>query len=847
MSASHYPLVDGSELLVIPHNESASYFIQQTQQNNWLIDSIKKIEPKKETQNTEQLFEISDEPPEEFKLLNLNEENLLSVYYDNQKIAEVMASFNNESIKFNNVETLVDHIPAAKDKKALTEALSHQIKVGLWAHCEKEPSDSACKIQNKPAFVLLDRSQYKAVILLNKRFIKSSKAKTLNYLGPSSTNSSMISSLNLNTSHSKDSQYANLYFDPIVAYKNNYLKAEGYVERESSDGEITQQTHFDEINLNRVTDSMHYTAGAFQTEGGLFTGNESILGVGIKDDPKTAKNFEELLGTPLEVYLTMPGTVKIYKGPRLLNETYLNAGRHVIDTESFPGGVYDVTIEITSDTGQVTTETQLFSKSSEVLPIGVSSYQFAFGFLAKPDNTVTTPGLFEQYVKTPYLELKQGRAFSATLGITNQLSATDQHALISSSLFLKRKSMDYAIGVLASTDKEYGFSLDGLYSLDTFNLRFGARKILNSKNNESSETVVYDPITQSTSNLYANASYSANRWQFNVSAVQNDSSSKLTQFSGKISYQLWRKTTSDAKLTLNMTDSNKEKLVFLGFDWRWRPKNSNIQHSASLGYQRLQPNTNNQTGSNAAFGSQWKKTWDRQHKLEFSGNVNKQPDNLSYRGNTRFETNQILGSISAQHITQNSQQAAQTNYTSSFSSAIIATPDKWEMAYSKSYKSAIIIHVTGPKGVLFDVSANKTPLGVITSHSDKTFFLNANEAYKLTITPKDNSDYVLSKIPTPITVYRGNVYTLNLSAEKATTLIAKIVDQQGNPIPFATVENASEPSFTGEAGYTTVIVTSSTHTLKLIKDEKQCTVTLPKINPEKEFLFKDELVCRESK
>ncbi|EDJ0415016.1 hypothetical protein I5X18_002900 [Salmonella enterica] len=88
--------------------------------------------------------------------------------------------------------------------------------------------------------------------------------------------------------------------------------------------------------------------------------------------------------TPLTVMLTQPARVDIYQGKQLLGSTYLMAGIHDIDTNSFPAGSYPVLLKIFQNGKLARQESQFFENSGRNQPAAGRTQWF---FQAGNENT----------------------------------------------------------------------------------------------------------------------------------------------------------------------------------------------------------------------------------------------------------------------------------------------------------------------------------------------------------------------------------------------------------------------------------------------------------------------------
>lgn len=117
-----------------------------------------------------------------------------------------------------------------------------------------------------------------------------------------------------------------------------------------------------------------------------------LIGAGVSTTIDTLRQREQVLGTPLTLFLPERSRVEIYRDGRLLSARSYNAGTRDIFTGDLPRGTYEITMRIVSDVG-VREETRLFVKTAEVPPPDLPIWRVQAGLLIDEERRgVPRPG-----------------------------------------------------------------------------------------------------------------------------------------------------------------------------------------------------------------------------------------------------------------------------------------------------------------------------------------------------------------------------------------------------------------------------------------------------------------------
>ena len=149
----------------------------------------------------------------------------------------------------------------------------------------------------------------------------------------------------------------------------------------------------------------------------------------------TRLDRDEVLGSPVVVYLDQRARVDVVRDGRVLYSAIYEAGNQAIDTSNLPDGSYDIILRIDEPGRPEREERRFFSKSRQIPSLGRTDFFVFGGLLAFFVITVLLLGVFSNRSARDYLDWKPTR--SPEVEAQNEIDDVEQ--MIAAQNELRRK------------------------------------------------------------------------------------------------------------------------------------------------------------------------------------------------------------------------------------------------------------------------------------------------------------------------------------------------------------------------------------------------------------------------
>ncbi|WP_323945841.1 fimbrial biogenesis outer membrane usher protein [Aeromonas hydrophila] len=168
--------------------------------------------------------------------------------------------------------------------------------------------------------------------------------------------------------HNRDSGHSDsnfLQLDSVVGASAHHLALNASLYnlgQPAQSGEIYRAMYERDFDDRRIAAGMVSTWD-LQTLG-MVTGLSSarIYGASYGNQAQSRKQNADQSTTPVQVFMPANGEARVYRDGRLIGLQNLNIGNQILDTSSFPNGVYNVTVEVYVDGRLSDTSTQRVTK-----------------------------------------------------------------------------------------------------------------------------------------------------------------------------------------------------------------------------------------------------------------------------------------------------------------------------------------------------------------------------------------------------------------------------------------------------------------------------------------------------
>ncbi len=814
-------------------------------------------------------FVVQSGPPPGFEdaALNTAQSNYISVYYAGNFIGNVMGTYDLNTVTLQNISDLVAKIPGVTDQKAVIAALSGKLPDNASHLCPDSTANNKpyCSIINpQVAGVIFDADNYRATIFVNPNYLDADQIgmSAEPSLPDSTSGLSYFSNNNFALSASDGTNTYSLNNLSIVAGGDNALNVTSNLTQTdssangASSAESLTAYSLQTADLTRFSNGKYYQLGMFTPTTGGFIGSPPVAGLSIQNYGILPSQAQ---GSPVEVFLPLPSQVNVYKNGYLISSQSFDAGKHLLDTSSFPNGSYDITLRIVNNIGQTTTQTQFFVKQAALPPQGQPDYQVSLGFLqttASTDfsnNNVTLPA----FEAEPIFTYSEVRKIAMDFGLQSAITSNFNRAYLTEAISYYGMSWQLSPGALVSNNQEYGWLFNAFFtpvSFSNFNFSSNTQKIYNSENDNTGSTEQtgsdFSPVSSTsfqsnnTANLqigqssnvsaslqYNQAAGGSTQTQYGLSWTQTLFSSPL------MTWQLISSVTDTegSATTVSVALSASFNTVYnIGVTAGVGYSNANtITNTDGSTYNVYKPNYNFGLNKNAVWGA------DNQNNLSMSASTSQSYSSSSnllaanylsdlFTGNLNF-SNTVSKQFTNDNGAISSNATTINQLTGTLQSNLAFVGGHFSAGYQQGNQSGVMIGVTAPTPTKVDVFINNQKQGQVSSGSPEAFFVPAYGTYNVTIQPAGIGEYGFDDRPKQVTLYAGNIQYLQWNLVKEYVLFAQIVDQSGKPIPNLLMlgKNPSDFNVTDNNGYIQANIEGDQTKMKFKNEAGQdCLVTL---------------------
>jgi hypothetical protein len=793
-------------------------------------------------------FQVSDKPPPGFESLNISHHNKIDVYYEDKFVGSFFATYNFDWIEFEDTPTIVEKLTDITEKAAISKALSSKLKTNSRYICSPNRNKSDCKqFVPKIAGIVFNSNQFRADIFINPQFVKEA-VKESDFLPNSDAGLSFASQLEGVISGSdntdEDMDYT-LFSNNTFAYKNGRINA--FFSYENPNSDSIDNDHFSSLQIRDLNGSFEhgeyaYQAGLIETDGDEFINNERVLGVSYGTTLDTLKNKNLVAANTIEIFLSLPSQVNIYRDGRLLSSKFYEAGHQILDTESLPHGSYEITVETKDTRGITRQEKRYFTKTFKMAPFGHPQYHLQLGLLTPYTQDDLWPNVQKHWIyRADYT-----KRLSTSWGIGASFTGDDHHQYATSELYYVRHNLEISPSFLVSVNKDYGLACNATYYGDQFNANFYVRKIWAA---HDAKTDHYDPILQASLQSYLSLSYHFDKVfiSFSGNTRKNRGESLEYAYGPKIDFDLFNKNRINIKLNLSLNKSQDDfvglaQIIINQYNQSW----SNNLHT---GYQHI--NYNDNTDQKGLFGRA-KVHWDNQgvdgNGLGVGARVSEEMAGQQSFG-ADFDYKNHIGKVEGEvrHIREKSANN-NTQYSGMFNTKLIVAGAKAAFGESSQTTGTLVEVVTKDEGGQFEVVVDNQNYTTISSNQVVHIPLHAYDTYKIAVADHSkNNFYSYDQRPKVITLYKGNYKLLSWFARQKIIVFARVIDPNGIPVENALVVKGSADDFslTDEAGYLYTEIFENVKRLILQKsDHSRCMIMLPKTLHVKQGLTElGDIIC----
>ncbi len=762
--------------------------------------------------------------PPGFETLLDPQTNQVDVYYGGVYLTSALATFTPTRITFNNPADITQHIPDLLAPEAFVSLISGTLANNADAVCLQDKQSGCGKIYPQTVGVIFDADQFRADLFINPSLLAVRQVTAGKFLPPSSAGFAVLSQVNaaVNGQEQEESTY-NISNHTMASIGASRLQVLSHYSSQ-------QAFTVDRLTLAHEHAGNTYAAGYFQTSGLnlAFLTEQNFAGISLASSLNTRTDLEQSTGSHLQIFLSSRSRVEIFKDNRLISTQVYDAGNQILDTSDLPNGAYDVLLQIRDAYGEVRQETRFFAKTTRLPPKDYTAYFFDLGMATQGQNTVL-PAITDESILRAGASRRLTPGFGASVGI----SARQNRVLYEMGLFKLGRSYNLNFNV-ASDGQNKGVNLLTQYARGLLTLNAGFRATWTA----SPDGSLFGGTTrQSTVNL----SYPVRGGRLAITGRYSRRPDLPEEKYYGLRYDLpsFRsgRTSLDTHLQITRDNDNLQARLALRLSFH----HPNWQQALSSQYDiHLEGNAEADNGFENTLATAWRDG----DKFLSDAHLNLQATDRG--GNKRIEAgsqvNSNLGRFNANLIFADNSDTKQ--YNAGFSTNILAGPGMLSFGGRRSAPSALILNLQGEeKDTFVEVLVNDAPVGFAKVGTKTIIGLRPYNSYRVSLSSQGDDILNLDNREKRVTLYPGNVVTLDWHTTKVLVIVGQLVDANNNPIANTLLSGVAGIASTDEFGYFQAEVESSAQVISTTLQGKSCQARIPERTNQQNVVMVGKMVC----
>ncbi|MFT7652879.1 MAG: hypothetical protein ACI9ON_001716 [Limisphaerales bacterium] len=784
---------------------------------------------------------IVDETPAGFSNLGEKQTTQADIYYGSVFLANAFIEFDLYEIEILDPISVLEAIPNLKDPGRLADILTGPRPTNAQMLCNSRVREGCGHVQTDEVDLLFDESQFRVDIFVSRDELLLHHLQQEKYLPASNVDQSYLHNVRVNVSGTGSESRYNVSSESFFATGDSRLRARYAM----SDAGFSLY----EMSWQKDDQDTEYEFGSFRTLGRniAFTSDLEVLGVRIASSTKRRVDLDQALGTPVMLFLPERSRVDVYRGRELVHSRYYETGNQQIDTSGFPDGAYEISLKVTGHSGNEVEETQFFVRSGMMPPKGEPQYYIEAGSLMDS----TQPGLPELRGDW-WMRGGASHRLRDNLSTDNEFIFAGNQGVWQSGLFVLHQNWHAYGGMMLSSDQDYGYSLRSGMRFGEVSASVDYREVRTSLKSGSNPDLNLNPsVSATTTDQYdlfpesyrqGSATLAFPLWKGRFFLRGRVNQRRHTQ-EKSVGFSFWAPLMQigmlQANFSLDGNYSQERSWIQAGVQIRWSRKHESAAISPSLQY-----NDDIQQGNGSDFLANGR--WNGRDKLPYVGEADRslylnhdpQRSNLGVRFAPRdFPLSDVEFGV------QKNDRAADVYYAMNNEFSVVSADGKTTFGDGGSAAGAVLIHIKGEVSGKFQVLVNNRVAGYVWAGTPNVISLRPYETYKVHIAPVGDQIVGYDEGVQTITLYPGNVETLEFNARELTVLVGQAVDVEGQPIAHYRFQNVEGIGSTDVLGWFQVELSSRDSLLLENSAGDKCQMVLPELDVEQGLAVVESLTC----
>lgn len=768
--------------------------------------------------------------PDGFADLTADQTLLVDVFFGGVRRGEATVITTRDGVRITNPAGVLALLPQLTDSAAIEAALAApNLPANSGRACSATADRTTCgRLTPDLIGVILDRDRLRLDVFLNPRVLAVHENVEEQYLPAPPPGVSMINAVGavLSGRTGSGKNYHNLQDQLMLADGQRRVRADVSLATGYGLGAERLAFEWDQPG-------MRYSAGALWAPGNELTGRRKLLGVGVETQIDTRLDKDEILGSPVVVYLDHRARIDVVRDGRVLNSAIYEAGNQQIDTSNLPEGSYEIALRIEESGRASHEERRFFTKSRRIPSVGRTDF-FVFGGLLVDSTDIGSL----KPSRHPFFQGGMARRLNEKMVIEGELQATDHGAAGEVGARLLTQWAQIRAAVVADGDGRYGglFQIgSGASSQFNFNLdlrHMESHRPYNAPTTyfvEANNPLAPDRYRLGTSYSQASGviSYSLANIRFLGVLSYRDQHGQAAGYSigPSLQWDILRAGRFTFTLRGDMVVTERGTSEFAGISLRVLGAHTSL---TALGGARGSTIRDDDRGDGpvAELGGTWN-TRAAGGELALGAGIDHEPRQQDIVMSSEFH--HPIGSVAGDFIHSDGDSSGVSQYSLGMQSTVVAGAGAVRVVGRTTTDSMIVARIDGAgDGDRFEVLVNEQAVGTIVGSRPFSLALPTYRAYDVRIRPKGNALLSYDSAARSIALYPGTVIPLEWKVVPVAIQFGRLVASDGTPMRYASISGKGVWSETDENGFFQLEAPEGVEVTITTRDGRSFAASLPR-------------------
>lgn len=729
----------------------------------------------------------ADAPPPGFEAFFQRQETLLDVYYAGRFLGTARASYDIDSLRFDDPAALVAAIEDLREPASVLEALSGDLDTHAGLLCGRRRDDCG-RLEPEVAGVIFDASRFRADLFVASDQLETRGPDIDRFLPGSDARFSALQNLSANYSGASDG--GRDAWNVISVTSASW--AETHLQMESTWNDVDAFT-LDAVSVRREFRGRMSQAGVFRTNGQSlgFVRDRDLLGVRFGSSLQTRLDRAFADGSPLAVFLPERARVEIFQDGRLLASGAYEAGNRILDTSSLPEGAYEVELRIREIGGTERVERRFFVKTTRIPPMDQPLWSVELGRVVDRNADGALPGDADAW----FGRASFSRRVTDQLGLNATAVTNGEDGILEAGIFRIDRFAEVQASAFVGTEREHGAAGFARLFAGRVNLVLDWR-VVRADDTFTPEALVsgdLDQVGLNFSTLFAGG-------RLGLVARYDARGGAASTASQGLTWERFVSRGSNSFLRYFVDVSRQEDdwvaLTGIQFDMRGARTNARLEPSLRLD---READGRDDLGLQNRARLAWEDARARRRttRLGMTGISGPRENRIGADGLHEGRFGVVDGQID-----RDFEQDDRTTWTAMLNTSLLTDGDSLSLGGRDRTRAAALIAIDGNvPDARFEVLVDGFPQGIARAGTTTPVHLQPWRSYTVRLRPIGEALLSWDNREHDITLYPGNVVRLEWQVAEVIVLLGRIVDADGAAVEGARLDGAVGLAVSEPGGY----------------------------------------------